>query len=484
MKTFFIYFGLCLSFLLAVTQATAATSADYYHAGVKLYTAQNYAQAVRYFSAAIQLDPNNTAALQGRGNCHYAQGEYSDALADYQRVQALSPSDGLAQFIAKVQAKVGATPAAAAPIAAPASNPYFDQGVSYFQQKQYAPAAQAFQKAAQQDPNNYKPYYYLGFSQMMLGDYKNAAVALGICNLKHPNDSIASYTSKLKARLSIDDGQWVDSQIYAARVSGSSNTYVVSNQYATPNTFGIRLEPYLQTYNITGLQTLEQYNYSLAQTIQQSIPNTTYTATVPQGSLAIGLEPTYRITSNIELGLPIVYNSIGSYQDQTTAIYQGVTVYSESATLTFTDISFGLNGRYFINTGDLQPFVGAGLSYHMVSLTIPTPSTTSSSGYSSTTTTNSLSTSGIGFQGQLGVDWHFDSMFSLSLFAGYQLANMGSTWSANGQTGNLFGALTGNYSSSSSSSSSSSTSSSSANSADNFDMSGPFGGIEVSISFH
>jgi tetratricopeptide (TPR) repeat protein len=296
MKSFFI--ALCLlSFgcLLTTSQATAATSADYYHAGVKLYSAQNYAQAIRYFSAAIQLDPNNTAALQGRGNCHYAQGEYSAALADYQRVQAISPSDGLAQFIAKLQAKVGAAPSAAAP--AP-SNPYFDEGVSDFKQKQYAPAAQAFQKAAQQEPNNYKAYYYLGFAQMMLGDYKNAAVALGICNLKHPNDSIAAYVNKLKARLSISDGQWVDSQIYAAR-NGSYSPASSSNQFATAGTFGIRLEPYLQTYNITGLQTLEQYDYSNAQTIQQSYPSTSYTATVPQGSLAIGLEPTYRISSNI-----------------------------------------------------------------------------------------------------------------------------------------------------------------------------------------
>ena len=49
---------------LSSSKAFAYSSADYYKAGLQLYTAKNYSQAVRYFGAAIQLDPNNTAALQ------------------------------------------------------------------------------------------------------------------------------------------------------------------------------------------------------------------------------------------------------------------------------------------------------------------------------------------------------------------------------------------------------------------------------------
>jgi hypothetical protein len=88
---------------------------DYYNAGLQLYNAQNYAQASQYFSAAVQMDPTNMAALQGRANCYYTLGRYSEALADYQKVESVMPSDALAQLIQSLQAKVAATPATGGP---------------------------------------------------------------------------------------------------------------------------------------------------------------------------------------------------------------------------------------------------------------------------------------------------------------------------------------------------------------------------------
>jgi tetratricopeptide (TPR) repeat protein len=341
MKKYFIFSALMFSLLgfFCSSQAFAYSSADYYKAGLKLYSVKNYDQAVRYFGAAIQLDPNNTAAIQARGNCHYALGDYSGALADYQKVQAISPSDALAQFISKMQAKINSTSSAApAPNAAP--NPNFTQGVSYFQQKLYTQAAACFQQAAQQDPNNYKPYYYLFYSQMMLGDTKDAAVALGICNLKRPNASTEAYYNKLKMRLSPDDAQWVNRQVAETQ---NGKAYAVKDDFAAPNTFGIRLEPTLQTFNIPFLLTFEQYEQTIAQNA-----GTSFVANVPTGSIDFTLEPTFRITSNIEIGLPISYDSIGTYSD------------SEGITISYTDISIGLDARYFLMTGDFQPFIGGG----------------------------------------------------------------------------------------------------------------------------
>lgn len=105
-------------FLLAIltAKAQAYTAADYYNAGLQLYNAKNYPQATQYFTAALSLDPNNAAALQGRANCYYAQGQYQQALTDYQKVLSLNPSNAqLSQFVQALQAKVGASPAAAAP---------------------------------------------------------------------------------------------------------------------------------------------------------------------------------------------------------------------------------------------------------------------------------------------------------------------------------------------------------------------------------
>jgi tetratricopeptide (TPR) repeat protein len=435
------------------SQAFAYSSADYYKAGLKLYSVKNYDQAVRYFGAAIQLDPNNTAALQARGNCHYALGDYPGALADYQKVQALSPSDALAQFISKIQDKINST-SSAAPAFSAAPNPNFTQGVSYFQQKLYAQAAACFQQAAQQDPNNYKPYYYLFYSQMMLGDTKDAAVALGICNLKRPNASTEAYYNKLQARLSPDDAQWVSNQVAEAQ---NGKAYQSAPQYADAGTIGIRLEPTLQTFNITALNTLETADQSTVTAFDD--PDLGFNASVPTGGFEITIEPTYRIASNIEIGLPISYDSIGTYTDSVTAVGTSA---SEGTTFSFTDISIGLDARYFIMTGEIQPWVGAGVAFHMVSLSSP------SSAGSTVTGSNSASISGIGEQVQLGIDWHLDKMFALSLYGGYQLANMGSTWSSNGQTGNLFGDLTGDTSSSD----------------DAFDLSGPFAGLQISAFFH
>lgn len=419
MKKYFMFPALMFSLwgFFCSSQAFAYSSVDYYKAGLKLYSVKNYDQAVRYFGAAVQLDPNNTAALQARGNCHYALGDYPGALADYQKVQAISPSDALAQFISKIQTKINSTSSAPAPSAAP--NPNFTQGVSYFQQKLYAQAAACFQQAAQQDPNNYKPYYYLFYSQMMLRDTKDAAVALGICNLKRPNASTEAYYNKLKAKLSPDDAQWVDHQVAEAK---NGKAYAVKDDFAAPNTFGIRLEPTLQTFSIPLLLTLEQSEQTLAQNA-----GTSFVANVPTGSLVLTLEPTYRITSNIELGLPISYDSIGTYSD------------SEGVTISYTDISIGLDARYFLMTGEFQPFIGGGLAYHSVSA--------SSSGSS-----GSGSTSSIGEQVQLGFDYHLDPMFALSLYGGYQLANLGS----------------GSYT----------------NSSYDFDLSGPFAGLQISAFFH
>ncbi len=406
------------------TIAFAYSSADYYKAGLNLYSAKNYSQAARYFGAAIQLDPNNTAALQARGNCNYALGNYPDALTDYQKVQAIMPSDGLAQFISKIQAKINSTTSAPAP--EPSSpNPYFTQGVSYFQQKQYAQAIPYFQQAVHQEPGNYKPYYYLGFSQMILRDYKDAAVALGICNLRRPDPSIEAYDNKLKAGLSSDDVQWVNDQIAMAE---NQNSYGNSPQYADPNIFGIRLEPTLQTFSIPLLNTEEQARQTDAQN-----DNVSFTASVPTGGLEITIEPTYRITSNIEVGLPISYDSVGTYSDN----------FSGGVTISYTDISIGLDGRYFIFTGELQPFIGGGLAYHSASASEP-GSGSSGSG----------STSSIGEQVQLGFDYHLDKMLALSLYGGYQLANLGTGSSA----------IT--------------------DSSLNFDLSGPFVGLQVSASFH
>ena len=113
MKKILLFQGILYFFFAPMVQA--ATSADYYQAGLTLYNAKNYAQSVQYFSVALQLDPTNTGALQGRANCEYAQGNYAAALADYQKVLAQNPNNAqLSQFVQDLQAKMGSAPASPA----------------------------------------------------------------------------------------------------------------------------------------------------------------------------------------------------------------------------------------------------------------------------------------------------------------------------------------------------------------------------------
>src|ERR1019366_7709513 len=118
----------CMVFILS-GRVYAVTSAEYAAAGLQLYNQKNYPQAIQYYSAAISLDPNNAAALQGRANCYYSQGQLPQAISDYQKVYAIAPSPQLSQFIQALQAKAGtnAPAAATAPVAAPAPGAYYNQ---------------------------------------------------------------------------------------------------------------------------------------------------------------------------------------------------------------------------------------------------------------------------------------------------------------------------------------------------------------------
>src|SRR5579859_6250292 len=90
----------------AASPLPAGTADDDYQAGLKLYSARDYAQAIQRFNEAIQQDPNNIPALQARGNCYYFLGQYPNALGAYQKAMWRNPADGrLAAFVQYPKAK-------------------------------------------------------------------------------------------------------------------------------------------------------------------------------------------------------------------------------------------------------------------------------------------------------------------------------------------------------------------------------------------
>jgi tetratricopeptide (TPR) repeat protein len=414
MKRYLSYASIFLSGLLLFSSSPvrAYTSSDYYNAGLQLYNAKNYPQAIQYFSAAINLDPNNVAALQGRANCNYALGQYQQALEDYQKVQALQPNPQLASLIQALQAKVGAStaaPSGAGATAAPlpsGGGGSFNQGVALFQQQQYAQAIPWFQKAVQENPNDSKAYYYLGVAQMQSGDTKDAAVALGLSNKIQPNPSVQNYVNQLKARLTPDDQQWVDSQVAAGNTGGGPSTA------SKPNHFGIRLEPAIVLINMADFNAEAQAGETFAKNQQGVDPSFSYNASVPSGYANIAIEPVYKVSPQFELGLPIALGLMGNFTESVGSSNSGGTTNVTSA---FSAFSVGLNARYLMPLGkDMDLFVAGG------PLVVPINMNLSAS---ATTITLNASSLGFGGQVQLGLDYHLTDSFVVGPFAGFQLAS-------------------------------------------------------------
>ncbi len=418
-------FGLIAVLFLASSIASAYTAVDYYNAGLQFYNAQNYTQAVQYFTAALNMDPNNVGALQSRGNCYYQQGQLQSALTDYQKALALQPNNTqLASFVQTIQAKLvtsgspaaaapAAAPAAAAPVAAavpvaaatPAASSAFSQGVALYQQKQYAQAIPQFQAAIQANPNDAASYKYLGYCQVMTGDYKDAAVALTLSNQKQPDPSIQNYLTQLKSRFAPADQQWVDSQVAAASSTKPAKTA------SKGSGFGIRLEPSIVSISLDDLVT-HATSFQTAVSISQSsgYASDTYDAKIPTSTMQIALEPVISIGSNLEIGIPLSYLPVGKFTES--YIYQGV---AGSDSFDISAFSVGLNLRYLFGEGDIRPFIGAGGFVMPMSMDYSsTPSNAMAGTYSSM---------GAGGQGQAGVDFRLGENAGISAYGGYETAS-------------------------------------------------------------
>ncbi|HTA75588.1 MAG TPA: tetratricopeptide repeat protein [bacterium] len=103
-------------FLISFTLVSAAATSDaYYQAGNKLYAQGNYDLCIKYYKAAIQVDPQNWKAYQALGSCEYHMGKSDDAIRDFNQSLAINPNNPPLQgFVNKISASASAPPAPAA----------------------------------------------------------------------------------------------------------------------------------------------------------------------------------------------------------------------------------------------------------------------------------------------------------------------------------------------------------------------------------
>ena len=70
-----------------------------------LYSQGNYTQAIQYYDRAFAVDPNDTYALNGKGNAldgigstFYNQGKYTQSIQYYNKALAINSTDSSALF--------------------------------------------------------------------------------------------------------------------------------------------------------------------------------------------------------------------------------------------------------------------------------------------------------------------------------------------------------------------------------------------------
>jgi tetratricopeptide (TPR) repeat protein len=375
--------------LFLAAGAQAQTSDIYYQAGLKLYSSQDYSRAAQYFGAAIKLNPQNVAAYEGQGNCYYAKADYADALQDYRQVQQLQPSPGISQFIDRIQAKMGGS--SSDMTAGGNAGDYsglFEKGKLEFQSKQYPAAARDFEKALQKNHSDYNLFYYLGLTYKVLGDMKNATLALGLANQMKSTPQLSSYVKAFRLKLSQDDRDWVDQQLSAAAGGKEINLH---HRPADATDYAVRLWGGMAFPNLTDF-TAEANNgttYALAQNGTAS-----YNASEPNGSAYLGFEPVVNLENDIELGFIVAVEPVGTFNEQYS---QNGSTTTNSYTITAYEL--GLDLRWLIGEGPVKFFIAGGPLLVPISIN-----------YNSTVndvpTTGNFSSWGFGGQLQLGVDFH------------------------------------------------------------------------------
>jgi tetratricopeptide (TPR) repeat protein len=402
----YLFFLFLTGAALLGSRAYGSAATEYDNAGLQLYNSHVYDQAQEYYELALQSDPQDPAALMGSGNCHYALGQYADALADYRKLQALQPGNTqLSAFVQSLQARMGAAPAATPTL--------LQQGVALYNQKQFAASIPYFQQCIQMNPKEADAYQYLGLAQVQCGHFKEGAVALDQYNYLHPDPPVAYYAYQLRGRLMPADQLWVDAQLSAAGMAPGA--VVAGSVIAKP--FGGYLEPAFDLVHLSDFEIDAKTWQKATQQLQLSDPTFGFTGSVPEGGLRAGLEPVLKLTKNLQIGIPFSFFPVGTASDSVSN-QSGSESHVESSLISALSIGFSL--KYLIFTGGFEPFIS--VAPFMEPIGIDYSSTDTASG-TTTKVSGSYSGTSVGALFKAGADLHLDDTFVITPFFAYNFAS-------------------------------------------------------------
>jgi len=399
-------FAACLFALgqpsLRAQVAGAEAAAKYEAAGNQLYQANDFTQAVRYYQAALQMDPSRKAAYVGLGNCHYRLGNKTAALEAYDKALALDPSNAqLAQFVNALRGSETSVAQTVDPMR---------QATELFTQKRYAEAIPLFEQAAKANPSDPKAQYYWAYACAMSGDRRGAALHFYRYNALAPNPGVQAYADKVKASLSPEDQAWLDTQLSGGATAGAGVK-------SKPKKFSLRLGP---TLVLSSQKDLDAYAKAVTTAVgeaQTLDPTLSVSVEAPKGYLMMGLEPTYLVSPNLEVGL-----SLGYYFVKDMVIDVAGEGYNSRTTIGFGTMDVGLCGRFNLGKPGkkTRPFVDLGVRFVSVSTSLEEKAVYLTDPDRNRELSKDGSAAGIGGQLRVGLDYAMSPSVHISPTLGYK----------------------------------------------------------------
>ncbi len=163
------------------TQQVKLTAADYIKSAENHLDNKRYVEAKNDYDKAIELEPENAKAYNGRGNVHHEQRFEERAIADYTRAIQLNPNEANYYYNRgasyEIQDKLNLAITdynEAIKLNPKSAESYLNRGIALDRQGNHDSAKIDFRKAIELDPKNSNAYNNLGIVYGNQGNYKLA----------------------------------------------------------------------------------------------------------------------------------------------------------------------------------------------------------------------------------------------------------------------------------------------------------------------
>jgi len=163
--------------------------ADYF------FRAKNYEAAVKYFSKAIDVNPDEAKLYHYRGLAYESCKQHASAIKDYDKAIALKPDAPEVHYsLGNIYNTLGNYDSALKNINQTLAHKpdhgkaYYLRGLIYSNRRQYKSAIDDFSKAIEHGENHFLAYYSRGGAYYRAGEYDAAVKDFETCIRLNPND--------------------------------------------------------------------------------------------------------------------------------------------------------------------------------------------------------------------------------------------------------------------------------------------------------